>query len=611
MFARALASWLFAASLCLLPLCSSASTSVEALLRQAEAVRSSDSEKFQRLLRELDAGRDQATPKQREQLAYLNAYADAYAGRYEASIQAARRILEHTTDVAMRFRAGASLVNSYAVTRQFTEGLRQLEQTLALIDQIHEPELRQHGLVVAAVLYNQIGQYKLGLQYAERSLSEPAPERTRCFTGQVWLEALLNLNALPVDDASITKVIAQCTEQDETVVANLIRGTLARKWAAQGQRDKAVALLQEHLTQVEATRYPRLVGEFHSLLAELLFKQGDIAGAERHAQAAIAQRVGMEHSLPLVVAYKTMYDIAERRGDPVAALAYYRSYAKADKAYLNEVKTRELAYQFVRQETAQKTQQIELLNGQNQLLQLRQRVDQQTNQNSRLMMLLLALMVALIGYWAYKIKRVQMSLRHIAQTDALTGISNRHHFTQQAEQALAQSATGGEQCALIMFDLDHFKAINDSYGHDIGDWVLKRVARTCEGLCRRIDHLGRLGGEEFAILLQGIDLHSATRLAEDCRVRLTQIDSRESGHAFVITASFGVTATPLSGYSLAKLLSHADQMLYSGKRAGRNRVHAFTGDLFNPPQLQVVSRSDALSPMPTHGAAGVLGDLSP
>ena len=79
-------------------------------------------------------------------------------------------------------------------------------------------------------------------------------------------------------------------------------------------------------------------------------------------------------------------------------------------------------------------------------------------------------------------------------------------------------------------------------------------------------------------------------------MRLTQIDSRESGHGFVVTASFGVSATPLSGYDLAKLLSHADQMLYSAKRAGRNRVHAFTGDSLHPPQLQVVSRTDAFSP---------------
>lgn len=604
MFARTLAPWLVVVSLCLLPLCGSASTSVEALLQQAEAVRSSDPGKLQQLLRELDAAKSQLTVEQQEQVAYLKAYGEAYAGRYDVAIAATRRLLETSSSIDMQFRAGAALVNSYAVTRQFTEGLRQLEQTLSLIDQVRDPELRLHVLGVAALLYNEIGQYRLGLQYAEQILSQPAEGRALCFGGQLKLELQWKLQILPADDAPIMRVIGQCLSQGEMVVVNLVHSTLARKWAAQGQRAKAIALLQEHLAEAEATRYPRLIGEMHSLLAELLVEKGDLAGAERHAQTAIAQRADMTHSLPLVVAYKTMYDIAERRGDPVAALAYYRSYAEADKAYLTEVKTRELAYQFVRQETAQKTQQIALLNGQNQLLQLQQLVDKQANQNTRLMLLLLVLLVALIGYWAYKVKRVQMSLRRFAETDALTGISNRHHFTQQAEQALAQSAAAGEACALIMFDLDHFKSINDRYGHDIGDWVLKQVARTCEGLCRRIDHLGRLGGEEFAILLRGIDLQSAIRLAEDCRVHLTQIDSRESGHAFVVTASFGVTATPLSGYNLARLLSHADQMLYSGKRSGRNRVHAYTGDLFNPPQFEVVPQSDGL---PAPGA----GSLAP
>ena len=144
-----------------------------------------------------------------------------------------------------------------------------------------------------------------------------------------------------------------------------------------------------------------------------------------------------------------------------------------------------------------------------------------------------------------------------------------------------------------MFDLDHFKAINDTYGHGAGDWVLRQVGRICASHCRKIDYIGRLGGEEFAVLLHGLDLPAASRLAEDCRARLAQIDTRESGYVFVVTASFGVTSSAQSGYDLSRLLSHADQMLYSGKRSGRNRVHAYTGELFlHPPQLQVVPKGD-------------------
>lgn len=553
---------------------SSASSDIDALLARAEAVRSSDPAAFSELLVQANAGAAGATPDQLEQIAYLNAYADGYAGRYDEAIAAARKLLD-SEDVEMRFRAGAFVVNSYAVTLRFTEGLRQLEQTLGLLDQVSDPELRQHGLAVAAVLYNQIGQYELALHYADRILSEPAPGRTRCFALQYRIEALQSLARLPSDDAAVIDAIDQCTENGETVVANSIRSTLARKWAAQGSRAKAIAFLLEHFDEVNRTRYPRLIGETNSLLAEFLFAQGDIASAERHAHEAVAQISRIGYSLPLVAAYKTLYDVSQTRGDPVEALANYRAYAEADKAYLNDIKQREVAYQIVRQETELKTQQIELLDRQNQVLQLQQDVDRQTAQNTRLLALLLGVLAVTIGYWAYKIKRVQLSLRRSAETDPLTGVCNRRHFTQLSEQTLVACSRNDEPVSLVMFDLDNFKTINDRFGHVTGDWALQRVAETCAPFCRRIDHFGRLGGEEFAILLYGCNLKDATRLAEDCRVRMSLIDTAASGHVFRVTASFGVASTATAGYSLQKLMSQSDQALYRAKDQSRNCVRVY------------------------------------
>jgi len=167
---------------------------------------------------------------------------------------------------------------------------------------------------------------------------------------------------------------------------------------------------------------------------------------------------------------------------------------------------------------------------------------------------------------------MQMSFRRLAETDTLTGISNRHHFTRQAEQALAYCARSGEDVGLIMFDLDHFKAINDRYGHVTGDFVLTRVAQECKKRCRRNDRFGRIGGEEFAILLIGCDLETTARMAHVCCAHIAEVDTSESGHCFPVTASFGVTTASLSGYELTRMLSHADQMLYRSKHDGRNQV---------------------------------------
>jgi diguanylate cyclase len=148
----------------------------------------------------------------------------------------------------------------------------------------------------------------------------------------------------------------------------------------------------------------------------------------------------------------------------------------------------------------------------------------------------------------------------------------------------------------VMFDLDHFKAINDTYGHGAGDWVLKQVGKTCAAHCRKVDYIGRIGGEEFAVFLRGVDAAAAALTAENCRSQLAQIDTRECGYSFVVTASFGVSSTAQSGYDLSRLLSHADQMLYRAKNEGRNRVCTYTtenaGDGKSPkraPTLSVVN----------------------
>ena len=281
----------------------------------------------------------------------------------------------------------------------------------------------------------------------------------------------------------------------------------------------------------------------------------------------------MANSAPLVTAYRVLYESALQQGDTTAALAHHINYAAADKAYLDTVKARELAYQEVLNETREKGQAIELLSRQNQVLQLQQQVDAQQQRNTLLLVLLLAGLLGTIALWAWRTKKAQLLFRRLAETDALTGISNRMHFSRRAEEALEYCRKDGEDAGLVMFDLDEFKAINDRFGHAVGDWVLRQVADTCSAICRKHDRFGRLGGEEFAFLLVGCDLGSAIALAQECRKRIAAIDTAPSGHVFRITASFGVAGTRNCGYDYLTLLSRADDALYRSKREGRDRVH--------------------------------------
>ena len=543
-----------------------------ALLRQAEAVRSADPSAFSRLLDELDARRDEATPQERLRLRYLKAYQLGYSGRFDLAIEAASSLFEDTDDVDLKVRAGALVVNSRAGTREFTEGLVFLDRTLALLGRVRDPEVRHHGWSAAGVMYNQVGQHDLARHYAELILADGTTGRTRCFAGTLRLESLNFLGQLPEDAAQISRVIDDCLGSGEKMLANFGRLQLAHHLAAQDDVSGAIALLESHLPEIEATRYPRLLGEVHSLLAQLLLARGDRAAADRHALRAIANSAGIAYSMPLVLAHRVLYENAMARGDTAAALDQYRLYAEADRAYLNTVKARELAFQLARHETLQKTKTIEQLDSENRVLQLEQRVASQRARNIQLLVALLVVLLASIGFWAYRTKRTQVAFRRLAETDALTGVSNRHDFGRRAAEALELCRRNGDDVSLVMFDLDRFKAINDQYGHAVGDWVLVQVAAVCRAACRRGDLFGRLGGEEFAFLLVGAGEAAATEMAHVCLKRIRTIETADTGRDFHVSASFGVATATDAGYEFHTLLQRADEAMYRAKRGGRDRV---------------------------------------
>ncbi len=565
---------------------------IDAKLAQADAVRTSHPAEFAGILSELDSLSSQATPEQQAHLKLLHTYRSILRGDSEGAIRDLQGVMANTDSVRLRYRAGAMLANTYAITRQFESGLKVLDQILPQSKDVTDADSRHHGWLAAAILYNQVGEFALGKHYAKQVLEDSPAARSRCIARDLELESLQGLGSMP-EESMIQAAIAQCAALNETILTGFAWTYLARKRYAEGQVAEAISILENFLPEVEKTGYPRLVGEYHSMLAEFRMAVGDRGAAQRHAQRAIVQSGAISSSQSLVVAYRVMFEIAERDGDPAVALRRYIQFAEAEKANFSDVKSREMAYQLVRHQSLQQSQQIALLNQQNALLQLQQKVQEQTAQNSRLVMIILLLLLVFMGLWTYRTKRMQTSLRRMAETDALTGICNRHHFTRRSEQLLAQCARSGEEVALVMFDLDHFKSINDRYGHVSGDWVLRKVAEVCQSLCREVDVFGRLGGEEFAVLLAGHDLRSARRLADDFRVRLAGIDTSECGDVFRVTASFGVATSQLSGRELSRLMSQADRMLYRAKRGGRNRVCVDQGRLSPTHAIPVRAVEDA------------------
>lgn len=170
-------------------------------------------------------------------------------------------------------------------------------------------------------------------------------------------------------------------------------------------------------------------------------------------------------------------------------------------------------------------------------------------------------------------KQMESELERQAHMDELTNLPNRRYFLERAESELARVHRFGHPLSLVMFDVDHFKRINDTYGHRVGDRVLRRVAETCLTSLRTIDIVGRIGGEEFVVLLPHTGLVQAAEAAERLRVAIAFAQTRlDDGTLVGCTASFGVAAVNSDTHGLDELLSQADSAMYRAKNGGRNRV---------------------------------------
>jgi diguanylate cyclase (GGDEF)-like protein len=171
--------------------------------------------------------------------------------------------------------------------------------------------------------------------------------------------------------------------------------------------------------------------------------------------------------------------------------------------------------------------------------------------------------------------RINRRLVAAATTDPLTGLFNRRAIEARMHELEETAVEQPAPVAVIMADIDHFKRVNDTRGHLVGDAVLAQVAELMRGRCRQADAVGRWGGEEFVVLLPGCDLDCAVTIAEDLRARIRQYPFHVSGGAFQVTVSFGVAAGEVieMGDTIA-LLQRADSALYAAKQAGRDRVVA-------------------------------------
>lgn len=544
----------------------------ESRLVEADAVRNTDPARFRELLASLEADRTAALPTQIERLDYLEAHAEAYAGNFGEAIRKAARLHDSATDPGVRFRAAALIVNSAAGNRDFATGFRYLNVLTQSASSIEDRTLRHQGIGTATALLNQAGQYEDGLRYAQLLLDDNPDLARRCAAGYLKLEAQAELTPDAVGDDAVVALIDECQRSANPLTTHFASFQRARLMARRGDVEGARALLVQDAPAADATGYPRLIIEVQSLLAQVNLRLGDSAQAVVHAQRAVEAGQGARFSAPVVEALRILAEVARQRGDNAEALRRMGEFAEAQRGYLDEIKTRELAVQLARHQTLQQAQSLELLERQNQLLRLQQDVGEQRQTIFLLALALLAGVLGFVVYWALRVKRLQLSFQQLAETDGLTALANRAHFTALCEQRLAAADASGRTLALVLFDLDHFKQTNDVHGHPAGDAVLRAVGAAVLRALRPGMQAGRMGGEEFGLVFEADDLGKAVATVEDCRAAIAALSIPFESTELGVTASFGMARSNPQRRDFKALLIAADAALYAAKAGGRNRL---------------------------------------
>ncbi|GLQ92843.1 GGDEF domain-containing protein [Dyella acidisoli] len=548
-----------------------ANSNTSELLAHADAIKTVDNEAFAKLLAQLEKDSATFSTEERWQLRYLEAWEEVYVGNFAKAQLQLGTIIRETPIDRIRMHASATLVNILGYSHRYEDAYTQLDQALDQLPRVSDKDARFHVLGEASQLLAGAGQYDLAANYADQIVADYKEGRPRCIGMYLKSHADFLRGHLDSWNEHAQQAIEACVKVSENLFADAARQDVASLAIRQNRTKDALSLLERSYPSVIKYQYPELVTEYDVLLAQAYWQMDDAYHAEGFALKTVDAAQKGEYTEPLATAYRLLYQIERERGNLRGALAYHEKYLEADKGRLDDVREKALAYQFVKQQVEAKKVELDKLNKKNQILQLQQALGHKEVETSRLYIALLLTVLASIGFWLYRLKRSQLRFMRLARRDGLTGIFNRQHFVEETEQALRYVAKSLRGACLILIDLDHFKTINDTYGHVAGDNALKRTVLICQQHLHSGDVFGRIGGEEFGILLPECTLIQALERAERIRLAVQAVPDSETEQV-PLTASFGIASTTHYGYHLRHLLVAADDALYRAKRDGRNRV---------------------------------------
>jgi diguanylate cyclase (GGDEF)-like protein len=549
-----------------------AAQSPNSTLEEAYKIRSSNPQESKQLFNSLDKA--SLSEADKELYDYTAAYLKLVAGDLLSAIEAYQVLTSTDYSFKYQFQSHAALAAVNAATQNWVGAFESMDFLTEHIDSVEDPEVKEQAHNAIINFYNSIDEKETMISYGNSLIKGKHSTRFTCLLHMQLIVALVSTQNESLSEERFFKGVKLCEEAKEHIALIAIYNHYATYLYDRGEIDAALEVLQEHLDAVESTEYPPLLEEYYALLSKVYFLRNEYEKAQEYAYKVIGEDKDTDYAvISDIDAYEVLYKIAEKQQNYAQAFVLHKAYAKAKSLNLSSIKTKMLSIHKAQQDSLIKSNQISLLDSENSLLKAKAQLTQEETYKRKLIYLVLFMVFLVVIFWLYKKRSHYIEIEKISQRDDLTGIANRNFFTTTAANFIHEAEQLSTPISLIIFDLDDFKHINDNHGHQIGDQALKKAVSAAQKGCRGEDFVGRLGGEEFGIIMPGCSLEQALKIAERCRKEI-ELTNQSAQQVFTLTASFGVANAPTQAYDFETLFEAADKALYQSKDLGKNQVNS-------------------------------------
>ncbi len=495
------------------------------------------------------------------------------ADRKEEALARVEALLDLDPPPDRRIRALQLRANVAVLLRRYEPAFESLSEALSIDVDLDDPAPLVGTLNMAAYMLGRVGEHDRGLEYGERALSiarNAGQTRDACVALQRLAPVYKWANQTERAEAVYREGIRDCQTVGNTLFVGVLQHGLADLLRRKEQLDVALGLVEQSIEALGNAVYT--LGEYEARVVRAEVKQDlgllDEAWLD---ELELLNSYFSEHSLWDQSARLELLrsEVAEDSGDFAGALASHRRYVQARESFLDRERAMRLAYLQVEFDSRFQQQQIDLLRETARVAQLEARSAAQEQRLRTFAWVAAGLVILILGGLLHKVIQSRRLFRELSRHDGLSGLANHSWFFERAQAMIDDhaAASGKGQLVLVAADIDHFKKVNDRFGHRVGDSVLGRTGQRLREVFPEEALVGRIGGEEFAVLLSVGAIDEALQFIE----RFRQPDQRVvRSDDPAVTVSFGISCAR-AGDTIDTLRDRADMALYRAKEAGRDR----------------------------------------